>query len=183
MSTRSDIMNIANQLVLSRGYNAFSFADISGSLGIKKASIHYHFPTKTALGRALIRQHEQSAIELFEHNKHSPPVERLVAFFSNYESRKVDDQVCLVGSLATDLRTVEVEIQEDMKSLAAVILNGLSDILEDGKKIGAFTFNEDSRTKALMIITNLLGALQVSRLTGDHDFYQIKNTILENITT
>ncbi|MEQ8469725.1 MAG: TetR/AcrR family transcriptional regulator [Marinoscillum sp.] len=183
MSTRSDIINIANELVLSKGYNAFSFADISKNLGIKKASIHYHFPSKTTLGQALIAQHIQEANVLFEKNKNKKPILRIQDFFSIYESRKLAGQVCLVGSLATDLYTMEQVIQDDIKNLASIILSGLTDILEDGKSSGDFQFKEDPRTKALMITTNLLGALQVSRLTADQDFYQIKQTILENITS
>ncbi|MDP2026901.1 TetR/AcrR family transcriptional regulator [Sulfuriferula sp.] len=41
-------------MVQRRGFNDFSYADIANEVGIRKASLHHHFPTKTDLGLALI---------------------------------------------------------------------------------------------------------------------------------
>src|ERR1700733_8531548 len=51
------ILNVAERLAQTRGYNGFSYADISAQLGVTKASLHYHFPTKAELGRALIERY------------------------------------------------------------------------------------------------------------------------------
>src|SRR5271170_7068139 len=48
------ILDVAEQLAQTRGYNGFSYADIAAELGVTKASLHYHFPSKAELGRALI---------------------------------------------------------------------------------------------------------------------------------
>src|SRR5271169_6651677 len=48
------VLDIAEQLAQTRGYNGFSYADIAAQLGVTKASLHYHFPSKADLGRALI---------------------------------------------------------------------------------------------------------------------------------
>src|SRR5436853_6688359 len=52
--TKSQILDIAERLVQTQGFNGFSYADIAAELGITKASLHYHFATKAALGSALI---------------------------------------------------------------------------------------------------------------------------------
>ena len=52
-STAEKIMDIAESQVRAGGYNSFSFREISQEIGIKSASIHYHFPTKTDLGVAI----------------------------------------------------------------------------------------------------------------------------------
>ena len=51
-TTAEDILDRAEALIQTRGYSAFSYQDISDTLGIRKASIHYHFPSKTDLGVA-----------------------------------------------------------------------------------------------------------------------------------
>src|SRR5579862_1588267 len=56
-STRDRILDIAQRLIQSRGYNAFSFDDLAEELDIRTASIHYHFPTKADLGIALLRRY------------------------------------------------------------------------------------------------------------------------------
>src|SRR6201988_4888439 len=52
--TAEQILDLAETLIQTRGYSAFSYQDIADSLGIRKASIHYHFPSKTELGIAVI---------------------------------------------------------------------------------------------------------------------------------
>jgi len=51
------ILDVAEQLAQTRGYNGFSYADIALKLGVTKASLHYHFSSKAELGRALIERY------------------------------------------------------------------------------------------------------------------------------
>src|SRR4051794_10729426 len=51
------ILDVAEQLVQMRGFNGFSYADVSAELGMTKAALHYHFPGKAELGEALIARY------------------------------------------------------------------------------------------------------------------------------
>src|ERR1700722_3453147 len=51
------ILDVAEILVQTRGYNGFSYADVAAQLGVTKASLHYHFPSKAELGRTLIERY------------------------------------------------------------------------------------------------------------------------------
>ena len=55
--TKKEILKLAEQLFQTKGYNGFSYSDISSVLGIKNAAIHYHFPSKADLGVALVRRY------------------------------------------------------------------------------------------------------------------------------
>ena len=52
--TREQIIDRAGHLLMSRGFNGFSYRDISSHLGVKNAAVHYHFPAKADLAMALI---------------------------------------------------------------------------------------------------------------------------------
>src|SRR5258708_25324948 len=52
--TAEQILDLAEALIQTRGFSAFSYQDISDALGIRKASIHYHFASKTDLGIAVV---------------------------------------------------------------------------------------------------------------------------------
>ena len=52
ISTYNQILELANKYIQKVGFNAFSYSDLANEIGIKKASIHYHFPSKTDLGIA-----------------------------------------------------------------------------------------------------------------------------------
>src|SRR5579862_413483 len=58
-STTTRILDVAERLVQTRGFNGFSYADIALEVGITKASLHYHFATKAELGRRLIARYTQ----------------------------------------------------------------------------------------------------------------------------
>jgi TetR/AcrR family transcriptional repressor of nem operon len=52
--TATQILDVAERLAQIRGFNAFSYADVAGELGLTNAALHYHFPSKAELGEALI---------------------------------------------------------------------------------------------------------------------------------
>src|SRR5215510_15216270 len=69
------ILDIAEELAQTRGYNGFSYADIAAKLNDTKASLHYHFASKAELGRALIvRYHENfgAALDAIDHGPAAP---------------------------------------------------------------------------------------------------------------
>ena len=56
------ILDVAERLVQTRGFNGFSYADIAEALHVTKASLHYHFPAKSDLGRQLIERYERKFV-------------------------------------------------------------------------------------------------------------------------
>jgi TetR/AcrR family transcriptional repressor of nem operon len=174
-------LQLSDELIRERGFNAFSFYDLSKSLGIKTASIHYHFPTKTALGVTLLKQHSEKVLMLKEMVKDKSPEKKFDAFLSIYSKIKAEDKVCIVGSLATDLHSIDKKIAKEVKVLAAEILAWVTEILEEGKKKKVFYFDLPSRTKALMVISSMLAAVQLCRLTNVKDFDTIKQTVINDL--
>lgn len=64
--TREKIIELGESLILTRGYNAFSYQDISRELGMKNAAIHYYFPSKANLGTSIVRTNIQRFEEMVE---------------------------------------------------------------------------------------------------------------------
>src|SRR5580658_9220251 len=56
------ILDVAEQLAQTRGFNGFSYADIAAQLAVTKASLHYHFPSKAELGTALVARYHRNFI-------------------------------------------------------------------------------------------------------------------------
>jgi len=55
--TRARLLAEAEVLLRTKGYAAFSYADLAERIAIRKASIHHHFPTKEALLAALVDEY------------------------------------------------------------------------------------------------------------------------------
>ena len=181
MSTRESIIQLADQLIRDKGYNAFSFYDIAKSLGIKNASIHYYFPGKTQLGIAVIQEHSRRFNVMKEAVAGKHPAEKLKVFAATYGATRQEERICIVGSLASDLHTLEPGTGQQLALYAQEVLGWVEAVLEEGRNLGYFTFAVPARTKALLIITNLSGALQLTRLTGAQDFYTIAETIIQEL--
>src|SRR3954466_8483408 len=58
-TTRDQVLDVAERLAQTRGFNGFSYADIPAELGITKASLHYHYPSKADLGCAIVDRYGQ----------------------------------------------------------------------------------------------------------------------------
>ncbi|GAA6768025.1 hypothetical protein AAFH68_39770 [Flavobacterium sp. CGRL1] len=61
------------------------------------------------------------------------------------------------------------------------MIDWLTEILTEGKEQNIFEFQTSARTKALMIITNMVAIVQLSRLTNDDDFELVRETILTEL--
>lgn len=181
--TKTSIVSIGDQLVRQKGYNAFSYADISKQLQIKNAAIHYHFPTKTDLGLAIIEQHLHNMEVFKKHTEDLSPLQQVQAFLGIYEKIKTDQKVCLVGAMATDWDTLEPSIRNKMQTFTDLFLQWLTAVLEAGLQSGAFRFVGTAHTKALMLISNMLAATQLARITGVQNFETIKAEVLNGLNT
>ncbi|PSD44080.1 beta-ketoacyl-[acyl-carrier-protein] synthase II [Elizabethkingia anophelis] len=174
MNTREKIILLGDNLIRKKGYNAFSFGDISKELGIKNASIHYHFTTKTTLVIAIIQKHHMLLEKFKRRIANENPLQKLIQFLSVYAVAKSEGRISILGALSNDYYSFEPEVQAELKILTDNTLNWLTDTLKDGKKEGFFNYNMDHHTKALMIITNILGAEHLSRITYHQNFLEIK---------
>lgn len=181
MNTRDKIILLGDNLIRKRGYNAFSFSDISKELSIKNASIHYYFPTKTALVIAIIQKH-LILLEKFKENVSDiNPIQKIIKFLSVYSITKSEGRISILGSLSNDYFTFTPEVQTELKILTNNTLNWLTETLKEGKKEGIFHYTIEDRKKALIIITNILGAEQLSRVTDKQDFQEIRKAIIDDL--
>ncbi len=91
-NTYDEILNSAEKLIVSGGYNGFSYADIAAVVGIRKASIHHHFPSKVDLVRALVARYRVNAeTGLAEvENKFSDPLE-LLKTYAGFWAQCIED--------------------------------------------------------------------------------------------
>jgi len=60
MDSATKILEIAERRMRLAGYNAVSYRDIATEMGIKSASLHYHFPKKENMGVALVRRYSEA---------------------------------------------------------------------------------------------------------------------------
>lgn len=181
--TRQDILMLGESLIRLRGYNAFSYQDISGKLGIKNAAIHYYFPKKSDLAIHIIRDTHKRVLHLNEKDAGATALQKLKAVIETYAISHNENKVCLMGALASEFYSLDENVQKELRTVAADIHKMVADILAEGKKKGEFSFKEIPRIKATLVITNLLAALQLERITGKDEFSAVQQSIIKDLTT
>ena len=168
--TRRLILELAEDLFQSRGYQGFSYHDISKPLGIKNAAIHYHFPSKADLGvalidraRAMLKRRTGRFLE-----QGGDPVMQLEGYF-RFNRRYVKGQagkVCPIGSVATGYATIPDAMRRRAQLLVDETLSWLEKALDLGRQQGAFRFSGGPRARAVGIMSAMQGAVQLARISG-----------------
>jgi TetR/AcrR family transcriptional regulator, transcriptional repressor for nem operon len=178
--TKSKILDIGEMLLLKKGFNGFSYADIAASMGIKTSSIHYHFPSKCDLGLGIIQRVRQRfkkwgdsrQIEMMN------DWEKLDSFFHIYRYYlTTKESVCLSGALETDFATLPPAMKEEAKGLVSDLLTWVDHCLAEGRKKGTFSFPGTSMDQAIVILAIMRGGLQMTRVIDRSVFDSAVNQI------
>jgi TetR/AcrR family transcriptional repressor of nem operon len=168
-STRDQIIDQAFQLMLQRGLHGFSYRDISEPLGVKNAAIHYHFPNKMDLIKALIDENHQllrrSTSEFMAYGGPAmPQLEGLFAFTMN--QCQCGRPICMVGALAIDYDELNDDIKNANDRFMKDSVNWLTKVMETGREQDEFHYNGDPMSKAVSILAMIQGARQMARVHG-----------------
>jgi TetR/AcrR family transcriptional repressor of nem operon len=169
--TAEKILDLAETLIQTRGYSAFSYQDISSSLGIRKASIHYHFPSKTDLGIAVIDRyvaHFGAALAMLAADETRSSMAVLELYLEPYVGfADTTDRVCLCGALAGEILVLPPEMRSRVEGFFRSHQEWLTKILKRGRARGEFRLVAPASKQARFIFSALQGALLVKRATGD----------------
>jgi TetR/AcrR family transcriptional repressor of nem operon len=166
--TADRILDIAERLVQVRGFNAFSYADVSKALGIKKASLHHHFATKTDLGVALVRRYRRAFLDsLGEIEAESDSaLERLERYVELYRSVLRRRRMCMCGMLAADVATLPSAMRESVAGFFSENEAWLTRVLLEGRKQGELRFSGSAASMASFFVSSLEGAMLLARGSG-----------------
>ena len=167
--TREQIMDRAAHLLMSRGFNGFSYRDISSHLGVKNAAVHYHFPSKTDLAMALVDEYRQTlrsgTAEFMAYGgKALVQLEGLFAFTS--KQCMAGRCICPFGAFSIDYSQLPEDIRKATAGFMDETIKWLTKVLEVGRQQEEFSFNGEARPRALSILASLQGARQMARIHG-----------------
>lgn len=169
--TKTQIMDLAENAIIQGGYNAFSFRDLAAQIGIKSASVHYHFPTKGDLAVSVMRRYKEAfANELPDVALSDATVTQLINGFIDGFKRKIVDNhnMSLCTMLTTDVRQLPEEVKQELSEFYHIKLAWLTQVylLEDA------TDEILAQSKANQMLASLHGASILVQATGDVERYE-----------
>lgn len=144
--TADAIMDAAERRIKDAGYNGFSFREIAVEVGVKSASVHYHFPTKKALAAAVAHRYTDRFLLAVDKDfaRGSPAVEAWIAGFRRALSD--DGKMCLCGALGAASRDLPGEVLIEARRFFQL---GITKLAETGL----------SKARAMQIIAALEGGM------------------------
>lgn len=154
-----------------RGYAAFSYADLAETVGIRKASIHHHFPTKEELGVAIVEDYMgrvRGELERIE-QLHQDVAGRLGAFFVVFRESSEGGLLPLCGALAAEMAALPSGLQELTHRFFDLQLKWLTTILDMGIASGEIPSGRGARQKAFLLLSVLEGASFINWATREND--------------
>jgi len=165
------------------GFHAFSFRDVAREVGLKSASVHYHFPTKEDLGAAVMKRYGLRAMRALEELKGERPedwefcVRGLANLFIQALER--DGKLCLCGMLAAEAAMLPTAVVVEVTEYVEQNITWLERALLNG----SWTRDQaEARRGANMIFATLEGAMVVALLTGkDETLTDVQNLMIQSL--
>ena len=169
--TRAELILQAELLVRRQGYSGFSYAQLAEVVGIRKASIHHHFPTKTDLALALVAAYDARYDEALNAilAEGGDGAARIKAYATLYLKGIEKGLGCLCAVLAVEMDTLPLQIRTAVACFFGKHIAWLETVLTGGITNGTIRAGVDPPSFARMVISTLEGALMMERLLGDEE--------------
>ena len=163
---RDEILDAAEAMIRTVGYNAFSTRDVANAVGIKASSVHYHFPTKTDIGVAVTERYTARFIEgLGEPDRfHGRPKDAVAHYADAFRRALVrDGKLCLCAVLGAEIGGLPHDIGGHARIFFEKNLAWL---------VAAMRSSHVSKVKAQsaahLVLASLEGAMILSKSLADH---------------
>lgn len=168
-NTAQHILNVAQEMVRCRGYSAFSYADISREVGIRKASIHYHFPSKDELVKELVRRYREGMARQCQQIAQSGdrPDQQLLQFAKLYQNGLEQNQICLCAMLAADFAVLPQPIRDEIQAFFQDTEAWLTTLLRQGCEAHCWECRPSAEQEAKGVIAMLQGAQLLARSSAN----------------
>ncbi len=155
------ILKSTQLLIQQNGYNGFSFRDVAEKVGIKSASIHYHFPTKSGLVKAATVDYKQSFDVLLEtiEGEVTTAHGRLTRYGQLFERSLEEHSICLCGMLASDSATLPDDVRPEVARFFAAQTLWLTQVIKHGQKKGELRDDLNAKQLAFTFLSTLEGAI------------------------
>lgn len=185
-NTAGQIIDTARHLIMTRGYNGFSYADVAEAVGIRKASIHHHFAAKSDLARAVVEQSRAIIqFQVAQLAEVEPDAATQLRAYAGYWERCILDNsapFCVAAMLAAELPSLPEDLAGAVRAHFAELTGWLASILEIGVRQGSVVLVRSPAEEADAFMSAIYGAMLSARAFGDPGrFVTITETLLSRV--
>jgi TetR/AcrR family transcriptional repressor of nem operon len=172
--TKTALLECAQDLIQSVGVNAMSYNDLSQAVGIRKASVHYHFPKKDDLIKALIERCQEIFGEKYLKivESENTAKRKLQMLASIYEDGVKNGRLCPIGMLSTEFRSLSQSTQDTLNMKIKHTSAIFEEVFIQGQEENIFPASQNTYDMAYGFFSFLLGAQSLSRCAASPDAFR-----------
>ena len=185
VTTREQLLTVAADLLQRVGYASFSFRDLAEAVGIRAASVHYHFPTKADLGVALVDWFRaQNDPQMAALCQAYPNVrDRLLALAEQVaEHTCTNGKSCPINLLLSEFSVLPENLQIKVRAWVDDCLAGMASWLDQGRNAGELKFPGDAIYQARLVWSVIEHGTQLSRTQADQSFRSLIQHLVATMT-
>lgn len=185
--TAERVVDVAEGLVQQLGYNGFSYDDVAKAIGIKKPSIHHHFPTKAELVGVVTQRYthrfRQSLLNI--DGLHAKVGERLTAYAALFETAFQKDRgLCVCGMLGAEADALPELVMGEVQRFFDLNMDWLTRTIAQGQREGQLPRSVNAESLAEAYLCALEGAMVVGRGTrASHGPAAVGRTFVDSVLT
>jgi TetR/AcrR family transcriptional repressor of nem operon len=171
VNTFDAILATTRSLIATGGYNGFSYADIADVVGIRKASIHHHFPAKADLVTILVQRYrEEVEAGIAQMTGAIPdPLAQLQAYIGYWKTCIGDASApfCVCALLASEMPILPDDVALEIRTYFRFLSGWLASVLASGAEGGTIVLAATPRVEAEAFMALVHGAMLSARAYGD----------------
>jgi TetR/AcrR family transcriptional repressor of nem operon len=171
--TRNRILEAARGLIHQRGFKNTGLQDILTESGVPRGSFYFYFPSKEALGLALLTQYRakhRAELETAVFPPEGPVLPQIAAFFEQSVRRQMEGgckQGCMLGNLAAELTDENESLRRAIGDLFLDLRDIVAGALERGQGAGELRSDFDARGAAEFLVSVFEGSILVAKARRD----------------
>ena len=165
MTMKDKILDAGEKRVRGRGFAAMSFRDLANDVGIKSASVHYHFPTKHDLGEALVARYAEqfkARLDKIDQSALRPALDAYVALYAN--ALVLNESICLCAVMGAEAIGLPESLNQRTKAFFDMN-KGWLELLLQAHGVDA------AAAHASMIVAVLEGGMIVASASNDRRLF------------
>lgn len=166
IDTKTALLNSAENAARRLGFDGFSYADLAEDVGIRKASIHHHFPSKANLSVALMQRYHKNFQEICAviDTAFDTGGGQLAELIQQYKKGSDDGKrICLCASFSASRDSLSPEVIEKISDFRAMVIGWLTIAFEKGGKDGTISGVSQPSLEAASTMSLLEGAQLAAR--------------------
>ncbi len=173
VQTRSAILGAAFEEIYRLGFQAASLTDILARTGVTKGALYHHFPTKKALGLAVVDEMIGPYIREKWLGKLDPDqnsIDALIQIFSGAAAKATDHDLqlgCPFYNLAQEMSPIDDDFRRHLSDLFSEWRALFARVIERGQEREEVRLDIKPQHAATFLITTLEGAIATVKLTRD----------------